>query len=189
MVYFLDFYFSNFTQWFSIFAGSFDGQHIEFFKITHNVFYFNNCSEVLLQNVSVEGSNLDSLINFESTNISILDFSIQDSIGVSLITGFNSVINLESLLVSNTSFNSFVSISFSHLIAALIQSHLSIFTDKLMSIYNSTIIFQEFLVANVSSITFLTSFDSTALFENTIIKHFDFQLFLNLRQSKVTFHN
>ncbi|KAL0244791.1 hypothetical protein GEMRC1_008873 [Eukaryota sp. GEM-RC1] len=186
---YLDFKFSNFTQWFSIVAGSFDGQHLAFFDITHDVFYFNNCSEAILQNVRVDGSNIDSLINFESTNISILDFSIQDSVGVTLITGFDSDISLESLLISNTSFNSFVSISFSCLIAASIQSHLSIFIDKLLSFYNSTIIFKEFLVTNVSSNTFSSSFDSTVLLEDTVVRHFDFQIFLNLRQSNVTFNN
>ncbi|KAL0228825.1 hypothetical protein GEMRC1_013445 [Eukaryota sp. GEM-RC1] len=119
---YLDLKFSNFAQWFGILSGSFIGQDIVFLETDQDVFQFENCTEVHLQNVTVSQSNIGLFIQTINSFITIFNVSVLNSIGTSVIAGYDSVVNLDSCDVFNSSFDSFADLNFSNLIASIVES-------------------------------------------------------------------
>ncbi|KAL0228928.1 hypothetical protein GEMRC1_013548 [Eukaryota sp. GEM-RC1] len=187
IVKYLDFKLSNFAQWFGILSGSFIGQDIVFLETDQDVFHFENCTEVFLQNVTVSQSNLGLLIQSINSFITISRVSILNSTGTSVVAGYDSVINLDSCDVLNCSFDSFVGLDFSNLTASIVESTFSNYSNSLLFFSNSTVFMEDILMNNVSAITFLNTFDSLAIFYNTVITNFKFWCYLDLLQSNVSF--
>ncbi|KAL0233073.1 hypothetical protein GEMRC1_011820 [Eukaryota sp. GEM-RC1] len=183
------FNFSNFTEWFTVNSGSFDGQQLTFSQIENDVFIFVNCAEIMLQSVLLSDSNLDAFISSTNSAVSTTNITILNSAVSNLLIGFSSGINLDFLLMSNSVCYSFITLDLSTLQASSIQILSSNYSSNLFSLSNSTVFVNDCLVDGVFSDIFLTSSDSIVLFESTVIKNFNFLRFLDLLQSNVTFFN
>ncbi|KAL0245092.1 hypothetical protein GEMRC1_009172 [Eukaryota sp. GEM-RC1] len=142
-----------------------------------------------MQNVTVIGSSVDSLISLQSSNISISQLAILNSTGNILVIAFDSVSELNSCLVRNSSFNSFLLLTFSDFKAISVQSMFSNYSSNFLSLSNSTANIDNFVVYEVFSTIFLKSLDSVTVLKNTVIKNFNFVFFLNFYHSNVTFFN